>query len=132
MMRILSSLSAALALLALPVTLLVATPNVAAVDVFPVCTVTANTTDVCESVPDHGTAGENPIIKALKLTIEVLSLIIGITAVIMIIVGGLWFITANGDPQAIGRARSTVIYALIGLAVAAFAQIIVSFVIGKL
>lgn len=89
-------------------------------------------TDVCGSVKDPGSPGENPIIKALKVTITILSIIIGFVAVLMIIVSGLNFITANGDAQAAARARGTLINALIGLAIAAMAQSIVLFVLNKL
>ena len=61
-----------------------------------------------------------------------MSIIIGIAAVIMVIVGGLSLITANGDAQAIARARSSIIYALVGIVIAALAQILVAFVLNKL
>jgi hypothetical protein len=63
--------------------------------------------------------------------IKILSFIVGFVAVVMVIVGGLKFITANGDSGAIASARSTIIYALIGIAIVAIAQILVHFVINK-
>jgi cytochrome bd-type quinol oxidase subunit 2 len=66
---------------------------------------------------------------AIKSIIQILSFIVGIAAVIMVIIGGLKFITANGDSGAIASARSTIIYALIGLVVVAIAQVLVHFVI---
>jgi hypothetical protein len=118
------------ALLVLPLALSLGV-TASAVDVFPVCDGNASTTDVCQSVPNHGTAGDNPIIKALKFIILILSFIIGIVSVIMIIMAGLWFITANGDPQAVARARNTILYALIGVAVVLLAQSLVAFVLNK-
>ncbi len=58
--------------------------------------------------------------------------IIGAVAVFFIIMGGLKFITSQGDPQGIGKARKTIIYAAVGLAVALSAEAIVTFVLGKL
>lgn len=119
------------ALLILPLALSLSV-TASAVDVFPICDGNASTTDVCQSVPNHGTAGENPIIKAIKFIILILSFIIGIAAVIMIIMAGLWFITANGDAQAVARARSAVLYALIGVVVVLLAQSLVAFVLNKI
>jgi hypothetical protein len=63
--------------------------------------------------------------------INLFSIIIGIVAVIMIIVAGLRYVTAGGDANSIGSAKNTLIYAVIGLIVAALAQIIVRFVLGE-
>ena len=53
----------------------------------------------------------------------------GIICVIIIIVAGLTFITAAGNPSAIARAKTMIIYAVIGLAVAILSYAIVNFVI---
>ncbi len=68
----------------------------------------------------------------VKAAISILSIIVGIIAVILIIVNGLRFITANGDSNSINSARNGVIYAVIGLIIAAFAQIIVRFVLTRI
>lgn len=67
----------------------------------------------------------------LSFALSTLSLIAGVAAVIMIIVAGLKFITAQGDASSIASARSSVIYALVGLVIVALAQVIVHFVLGK-
>ena len=41
----------------------------------------------------------------------------------MIIVAGLSFITANGDAQAIAKARGSIIYALVGIVIVGIAQV---------
>lgn len=66
-----------------------------------------------------------PVITSI---IEVLSIIVGAAAVIMIIVGGLRYVLANGDSNAVSGAKNTILYALVGLVIAIFAQVIVSFV----
>lgn len=66
---------------------------------------------------------------------DIYSLIFGIAggvAIIIIVLGGIKFITSQGDPQAVAKARNTIIYAAIGLAVSVAAFTIVTFVIGKL
>jgi magnesium-transporting ATPase (P-type) len=67
----------------------------------------------------------------IKLIINILSVIVGIAAVIMIILGGLKFITSNGDANKIGSAKNTLLYAIIGLVIVVLAQVIVRFTVGK-
>lgn len=75
-----------------------------------------------------GAADINRIISVILTT---MSIIIGIIAVIMIMVGGFKYITAGGDSGNITSAKHTIIYALIGLVVVALAQFIVQFVLDK-
>lgn len=63
--------------------------------------------------------------------INLFSWVIGVIAVIMIIFGGFKFVTSSGDSSKVASARSTIIYALIGLVVVALAQTIVKFVLGQ-
>jgi len=74
----------------------------------------------------NNTSGFGNVIKAI---VEILSIIVGIVAVIVIIVSGLRFITSGGDPQSASSARSSLIYAVIGLMIAALAQVIVHLVL---
>lgn len=82
------------------------------------------TTDECAT----GTSTVNGV---LRVIVNVFSAIVGIIAVIMIIVAGLKFITASGDSSAVASARSTLLYAIIGLVVAVLAQVIAHFVIAR-
>jgi hypothetical protein len=59
--------------------------------------------------------------------VRILSWIVGIVAVIMIIVSGFKYIVSGGDSAKITSAKNTLIYALIGVAVAVLAQILVNF-----
>lgn len=61
--------------------------------------------------------------------VSILSIVVGVASVIMVIVGGFKFITSSGDSQKAASARSTIVYALIGVAVAALAQVLVHFVL---
>lgn len=67
----------------------------------------------------------------IRLAINIFSLIVGIAAIIMIIVGGLKYIISNGESSNINSAKNTILYAIIGLVVVALAQIIVKFVLTK-
>jgi|GEM_PF-922483 len=55
--------------------------------------------------------------------------ILGGIAVLVVAVGGLRYILANGDPSAIAQAKNTILYALIGLVVAVSGFAIVTFVL---
>jgi hypothetical protein len=79
----------------------------------------------CED--DNGT-GASALVKDI---INILSWIIGAVSVIMIIFGGFRYIVSGGDSGQIGNAKNTIIYAIVGLVIVIFAQIIVRFVIGS-
>lgn len=65
----------------------------------------------------------------LNTVINIFSLVVGVIAVIMIIVGGLRYITSGGDSGKVSAAKTTIIYALVGLVIVALAQLIVHFVL---
>jgi hypothetical protein len=69
--------------------------------------------------------------KTLTKAVNIISAVVGVIAVIMIIVGGFKYITSGGDQNKIASAKSTLIYAIIGLVIVALAQIIVHFVINQ-
>jgi cytochrome bd-type quinol oxidase subunit 2 len=67
----------------------------------------------------------------IRTVINLFSLIVGVVAVIMIIVGGLKYITSGGDSGNVTGAKNTILYAVIGLVVVALSQFIVRFVLSK-
>jgi cytochrome bd-type quinol oxidase subunit 2 len=60
--------------------------------------------------------------------INILSILVGAVSVIMLIVGGFRYIISNGDSNSTKGAKDTIMYALIGLIIVLFAQVIVRFV----
>lgn len=65
---------------------------------------------------------------------DVLQIAIAIVAalsLLFIVIGGLRYVLSDGDPQNASKAKSTIVYALIGLLVAVAAQAIVSFVLNE-
>ncbi len=64
--------------------------------------------------------------------INLFSAVVGIIAVIMIIVGGLRYITSGGNDASVTSAKNTLLYAIIGLVIVALAQIIVGFTLRKI
>lgn len=63
--------------------------------------------------------------------INLFSLVVGVVSVIMIIVGGLKYITSGGDSGNVSGAKNTILYAIIGLVIVALSQVIVRFVLNK-
>lgn len=61
--------------------------------------------------------------------VNILSVVVGVAAVIMIIVGGFKYVTSGGDANKATSARNTIIYAIIGLIIVALARIIINFVV---
>ena len=58
--------------------------------------------------------------------------VVGGVSVIVIILSGIKFITSQGDPQAVAKARNSIIYAAVGLAISVAAFSIVTFVINRI
>jgi len=81
----------------------------------------------CAPTPNPGQGIQNTI----KDVIDILSLAGGALAVIMIIVGGLRYVTSAGNQEGTKAAKNTIIYAVVGLVIIAVAQIIVQFVLNK-
>jgi len=63
---------------------------------------------------------------------NVLSIVFGVAAVIavlMIVIAGFRFIVGEGNPEETSKAKSTILYAIIGLFVSLSAEAIVAFVL---
>ncbi len=64
--------------------------------------------------------------------IDILSVIVGAAAVIMIIIGGFRYVISNGDANGVSGAKNAILYAIVGLVIVVFAQTIVKFVLSRL
>lgn len=73
--------------------------------------------------------GQASIAKIASTVVNYLSIIVGVIAVIMIIVGGFKYITSGGESGNVSGAKNTLIYAIVGLIIVALAQFIVQFVL---
>lgn len=63
--------------------------------------------------------------------IEILLRVAAILAVFFVIYAGVSYITSQGDPEATSRAKSTLVNALLGMAVAVIAAAAVQFIAGS-
>lgn len=92
--------------------------------------------DACDGITAAGgqcnaSSGTDGFNKIIALVINVLSMIVGAVAVIMLIIGGFRYIMSNGDSNGTAAAKNTIMYAIIGLVIVLFAQLIVAFVFDK-
>ena len=67
----------------------------------------------------------------ISLALNIFSAVVGIIAVIMIIIGGIRYITSGGNSEKTTSAKDTILFAIVGLIVVALAQVIVKFVLNK-
>lgn len=77
-------------------------------------------------------ASEDSIYVIIKTIINIFSIVVGAVSVIMIILGGFRYITSGGDSNGVTSAKNTILYAIVGLVIVLFAQVIVQFVIARL
>ena len=64
-----------------------------------------------------------------KRIVNIFSLVVGVVSVVMIIIGGFRYIVSNGDSNAVTGAKNSILYAVVGLVIVLFAQVIVRFVL---
>jgi len=73
----------------------------------------------------------NDLNSIIGRVINLLSIVGGILAVIMIIFAGYRYITSGGDATKVTSAKNTLVYAIIGLILAVLAQVIARFVLDR-
>jgi len=124
--------------LALPLVLAIAGSRAvgfAATDFFPGCDSTTTGSAICQDKNKLQTHRDNSFYGRNGVLIKVSSLValaVGVASVIMIIIGGIKFAMASGDPSNIKSAKDTIIFALVGLIVSAIAASIIQFVLTRL
>lgn len=79
----------------------------------------------------NDTGNQQSLNNLLTKIVNIFSIVVGVIAVIMIIVGGLRYITSGGDASKVGTAKNSIIYAIVGLVIVALAQFIVHYVLAN-
>lgn len=74
----------------------------------------------------------NDVWKIAAAVIEILLRISALAAVAIIIYAGVSYITSQGEPDKTAKARTTIVNALIGLALSIMAAFIITFVAGSI
>jgi hypothetical protein len=88
--------------------------------------------DAQQGITDTG-GGQNAsdVPRLIKGALTLLTYVVGVASIIMIVIGGLKYVTSSGDSNAIQSAKNTIVFAVVGLVIAIFAQGIVRFVFDK-
>jgi TRAP-type C4-dicarboxylate transport system permease small subunit len=73
--------------------------------------------------------GDGDLISSVTGIINAVIAVLGIVCVIVIIMGGVSYMTSSGDAGKVKKAKDTILYGVIGLIVCALAAVIVNFVI---
>lgn len=67
----------------------------------------------------------------IKNIINVFSIVVGLVAVVMIIIGGFRYIVSGGESSSVSGAKNAILFAIVGLIIVVIAQLIVHFVISR-
>jgi hypothetical protein len=110
--------------------ILFASPSASAFNLFgDSCSGRATNSPACQQAAQQGTtdpiAGQGGIINKAA---NIIALITGIFAVIMIIIGGFTYVTSGGNPEKAAHGRRQVLYAVIAVVVVALAWTLTSFI----
>lgn len=85
--------------------------------------------DQCSNL--SGGNNQNNLMSTVNTIINVIIGVVGFVAVVMMIMGGISFITSQGDSAKVTKARNTILYGVVGLIVAILAFAIVNFVLSS-
>ena len=88
---------------------------------------------ICQNVdlPECDDADQGSVTAISSLVLNVLSIIIGAGSVLVIIIAGFMQVVSAGNPDLLQRSKNAIIYAIVGVVVAIFAQVIVQFVLSS-
>lgn len=82
-----------------------------------------------------GTAGCKPsgptVENAIKLALNLLSLVAGVATVFMVVIAGVRYITSGGDANSVKGAKEAIIYALVGAVIVVVSQSIVGLILNN-
>jgi hypothetical protein len=111
------------------VLLFIALPQVAHAQIFNEGCDGVTGSALCEEVKNNSDplTGTNGI---LMKAVNIILFAIGIAATIMIIIGGIKYVTSSGDTANVNNAKNTILYAVVGLAIAVIAKPLLGFVVG--
>ena len=99
------------------------------------------TSAACQGIEDSAACadsidkGGNPLYGpngVITVAIKGLSIVLAVAAVVVLMFAGLRYITSQGDSSKITQSRNAIIYAVIGMVIAALAQVIVNLVLNRL
>lgn len=95
----------------------------------PACKATPNA-EICQKREEN--TKTNPLLKVIRVAVNIVAAVAGVIAVIMVIVSGIQLITSSGNQENITNARRRLVAALVGVVIIALSWTIISFVISNL
>lgn len=84
---------------------------------------------VADALTDTGMPNVSLTGGTLKSVLQLIFGMMGAIAVLIVMIGGFRYVMSEGNPESTKKARSTILYAIVGLIVAISAQVIVAFVL---
>ncbi len=88
-----------------------------------------NPTDVPPSITE-ATGGQNSIRGLILTIVDYFLGFLGLLAVIMVVYGGVTYVSSAGEDEAIGKAKKIIMYALVGIVVILLAFVLVRAILG--
>lgn len=82
------------------------------------------------TIPEVGDK-ESDLVGIITQILNIIVGLLGIVCVVVIILGGVSYMTSTGDAGKVKKAKDTILYGVIGLVVCALAAVIVNFVIAN-
>ena len=82
--------------------------------------------------PVEQVPGGNTLTDDVTGIISAVIAILGIICVIVIIIGGVTYMTSNGKAETVKKGKDTILYGIVGLVICVLAFAIVNFVIGNI
>lgn len=76
--------------------------------------------------------GDDNLVESITGIINAVIAVLGIVCVIVMIIGGINYMTSSGDSGKVKKAKDTILYGVIGLVICVLAFAIVNFVIGNI
>jgi len=95
----------------------------------PVSTVAADLKSDAQGGVGQTGSGGIKITSVFSGVVNILSVVVGALSVIFVILSGFRYVTSGGDSNRVSSAKNTLVYALVGVAIVALAQVLVHFVI---
>lgn len=102
---------------------------------FPACDSTTQGSAVCQEQRKDQTHTSNSLYGkngVITKAVRIYSIVTGIAAVFIMILAGIKLVMASGDPANVKSAKDTILFAFIGLIIAALGGAIVQFVLIRL
>lgn len=84
------------------------------------------------AVCDQAKVSKNTPAEIINKVTRIIAIVTGTMSVLFVMIGGFKYITSTGDAQKVNSAKNTIMYALIGLGISAFAPFIVGYAIKAL